>query len=221
LHTAVEHSLATVATTPAPACWVLSNHDRPRHVTRYGGGELGTRRARAAALLQLALPGVAYVYNGDELGMPDVDLPDEVLQDPIWERSGGTERGRDACRVPLPWSGDQPPYGFSTTADTWLPMPAGWGQLTAEAQAGDADSMLSLYRVALALRRSSPAFAGDGLEWLPAPADCLAFRRPGGLVCLVNLSGDAVPLPVGQVLLASEPISDGQVPADGAVWLQS
>ena len=111
---AVTHSLATVADTPAPACWVLSNHDRPRHVTRYGGGERGLRRARAAALLQLALPGAVYVYNGDELGMPDVDLPDEALQDPMWERSGRTERGRDACRVPVPWSGTEPAYGFST-----------------------------------------------------------------------------------------------------------
>ena len=109
-------SLAAVAGTPAPACWVLSNHDRPRHVTRYGGGDSGTRRARAAALLQLALPGAAYLYNGDELGLPDVDLPDEALQDPIWERSGHTERGRDACRIPLPWSGTEPPYGFSPAA---------------------------------------------------------------------------------------------------------
>ena len=117
LRDAVDDSLAAVAGTPAPACWVLSNHDRPRHVTRYGGGEVGTRRARAAALLQLALPGAAYLYNGDELGLPDVDLPDEALQDPIWERSGHTERGRDACRVPMPWSGSEPPYGFSRGAD--------------------------------------------------------------------------------------------------------
>src|SRR3712207_388991 len=216
---AVVHSLATVAGTPAPACWVLSNHDRPRHVTRYGGGELGTRRARAAALLQLALPGAAYLYNGDELGLPDVDLPDEVLQDPIWERSGHTERGRDACRVPMPWSGDEPAYGFSSTAATWLPMPPGWGELTVEAQTGDVDSMLSLYRVALALRRSSPAFDGAELRWLPAPDGCLAFRRPGGLVCLVNLSGAPVPLPEGGVLLTSAPVDDGKLPDDAAVWL--
>jgi alpha-glucosidase len=220
LRTAVDHSLATVAATPAPACWVLSNHDRPRHVTRYGGGELGTRRARAAALLQLALPGAAYVYNGDELGMPDVDLPDEVLQDPIWERSGHTERGRDACRVPLPWSGDEPPYGFSTAPDTWLPMPAGWGPLTAAAQATDDTSMLSLYRRALALRSSSPSFAGDSVQWLPAPTGCLAFRRAGGLVCFLNLSGAEVPVPEGRVLLASAPLDGGRLPDDAAVWLQ-
>jgi alpha-glucosidase len=216
---AIVHSLATVADTPAPACWVLSNHDVVRHVTRYGDGALGARRARAAALLQLALPGAAYLYNGDELGLPNVELPDEVLQDPVWERSGHTERGRDACRVPMPWSGTGPTYGFSSGPETWLPMPAGWEPLAAEAQSADPASMRSLYRMALALRSTSPAFAGEGLEWLPAPAGCLAFRRPGGLVCLLNLSGAPVPLPEGRVLLASAGIGDGTLPDDAAVWL--
>ena len=200
---------------------MLSNHDRPRHVTRYGGGALGTRRARAAALLQLALPGAAYVYNGDELGLPDVELPDSALQDPIWERSGHTVRGRDQCRIPLPWSGTEPSYGFSARRDTWLPMPEGWAGLTAQAQAADPASMQSLYRSALALRTSSPAFAGESLDWLPAPDGCLAFRRPGGLVCLVNLSGADVPLPEGQVLLASADLGGGSLPDDTAVWLQA
>jgi alpha-glucosidase len=221
LRDAVVHSLATVAATPAPACWVLSNHDRPRHVTRYGGGEVGLRRARAAALLQLALPGAAYVYNGDELGMPDVDLPDSALQDPIWERSGRTERGRDACRIPMPWSGSTPSYGFSAGAETWLPMPSGWGPLTAEAQAADATSIQSLYRAALELRATSPAFAGESLEWLPAPAGCLAFRRAGGLVCLLNLSDAPIPLPEGELLLASADTVGGELPVDAAVWLQA
>jgi alpha-glucosidase len=219
--TAIEHSLATVADTPAPACWVLSNHDVHRHVSRYGDGTVGLRRARAAALLQLALPGVAYLYNGDELGMPNVELPDAVLQDPVWERSGHTERGRDGCRVPMPWSGEASPYGFSTSAETWLPMPGSWAPLTAEAQTADDTSMLSLYRAALALRSSSSAFHGNGLTWVPAPAGCLAFRRPGGLVCLVNLSGGAVPLPEGRALLASAAIGDGTLPDDAAVWLQA
>ncbi|SFE30879.1 glycoside hydrolase family 13 protein [Blastococcus tunisiensis] len=221
LRAAVVDSLAAVAGTPAPACWVLSNHDRPRHVTRYGGGELGLRRARAAALLQLALPGAAYLYNGDELGMPDVDLPDAVLQDPIWERSGRTERGRDACRIPVPWSGSAPPYGFSSTPGTWLPMPDGWAGLTAEAQSADPGSMQSLYRTALGLRRGSGLFEGDGLEWLPSPDGCLAFRRPGGLACLVNLSAAAVPLPEGEVLLASDDVAGGTLPPDAAVWLRA
>jgi alpha-glucosidase len=216
---AVEQSLSTVAGTPAPACWVLSNHDVSRHVTRYGGDAVGLRRARAAALLQLALPGALFVYNGDELGLPDVDLPDEALQDPVWERSGRTHRGRDAARVPLPWAGSEPPYGFSTTPRTWLPMPPDWAGLTVEAQGADPGSMLSLYRAALALRTSSPAFGGPALEWVAAEDGCLAFRRPGGLVCLVNLSGGPVPLPEGRVLLASADTADGTLPGDAAVWL--
>jgi alpha-glucosidase len=221
LRGAIDGSLAAVAGTPAPACWVLSNHDRSRHVTRYGDGELGTRRARAAALLQLALPGAAYVYNGDELGLPDAFVPDEALQDPIWERSGHRVRGRDRCRIPLPWSGTEPPYGFTTGTATWLPMPAGWGPLTVEAESADDGSMLSLYRTALRLRRTSPAFDGESLEWLPAPGGCLAFRRPGGLVCLLNLSGADVPLPEGSVLLASADVDGGRLPPDAAVWLRA
>jgi alpha-glucosidase len=199
---------------------VLSNHDVRRHVSRYGGGETGERRARAAALLQLALPGAVYLYNGDELGLPNVDdLPESVLQDPVWERSGHTRRGRDGCRVPMPWSGDRPPFGFSSASSTWLPMPSAWRSLTVEAQDADPASMLSLYRAALRLRETSQAFEGESLQWLHGPADCLVFRRPGGLVCLVNLSEAPVPLPEGHVLLASAAVSDGTVPVDAAVWL--
>jgi alpha-glucosidase len=220
LRTAVEDSLETVAGTPAPACWVLSNHDVRRHVSRYGGGEVGLRRARAAALLQLALPGAVYLYNGDELGLPNVDdLPESVLQDPVWERSGRTRRGRDGCRIPMPWSEDEPPFGFSSSRETWLPVPESWRALSVEAEDADPQSMLSLYRSALRLRATSATFAGESLQWLHAPEGCLAFRRPGGLVCLVNLSDGPVPLPEGRVLLTTADVSAGRVPADAAVWL--
>src|SRR5205807_811017 len=115
LREAIEQSIEALAAVGAPPTWVLSNHDVPRHVTRYGGESLhaGTRRARAAALLMLALPGSAYIYQGDELGLPEVtDLPEDVLQDPTFARTGGADRGRDGARVPLPWSGDKPPFGF-------------------------------------------------------------------------------------------------------------
>jgi alpha-glucosidase len=119
----------------------------------------------------------------------------------------------------MPWSGSEPPFGFSTAERTWLPMPAGWGPLTVEAQSAEPGSMLSLYREALALRASSPAFGAPELTWLPAPEGCLAFRRPGGLVCLLNLSGGPVPLPEGHVLLASADTSGGLLPDDAGVWL--
>jgi alpha-glucosidase len=224
MRAAIDDSLATVAGTPAPACWLWSNHDIVRYVSRFGEGLVGERRGRAAALLMLALPGVAYLYNGDELGMPAVELPDEVLADPTWERSGHTVRGRDASRIPMPWEPGEPPYGFSppqsdgTPTQTWLPMPAGWSPLSVGAQRGVEGSMLELYRTGIALRRSRPEFGG-GLTWLDARAGCLSFRRDDGLVCVVNLTNAAVPLPEGEPILTSVPLVDGALPGDAAAWL--
>lgn len=220
---AVDDSIIAMAAVGAPTSWVLANHDVTRDVTRYGGGPVGRARARAAALLQLALPGVAYVYNGDELGLPNVDdLPEDVLQDPTWERSGHTDRGRDGCRIPLPWSGDVPPYGFSPDGTaTWLPQPADWAGLTAAAQRDDPTSTLSLYRSAMALRRAGTALSDDQMSWQDAPTDCLALRRPGDLLCLVNFGVDPAPMPAGEVLVASAPVTDGDLPGNAAVWLRT
>ena len=133
------------------------------------------------AMLMLALPGSVFIYNGEELGLPDVlDLPDEVLQDPTWERSGHTERGRDKCRVPIPWSGDAPPFGFSTTADTWLPMPAEWAALTVEKQGADPDSTLSFFQRALELRRKRAEFDGGDIDWQTAPRDAQNLHVQNG-----------------------------------------
>ena len=168
---AIVDSLAAMDSVGAPTTWVLSNHDVIRHTSRYSRGaddRTGRRRARAAALVQLALPGVAFVYYGDELALPNVELPDEALQDPVWERSGHQQRGRDGERVPMPWSGEKPPYGFSASAKTWLPAPDGWADLTVEAQLEDPDSTLSLYRRALELRHDHPASAARGSSGSPA-----------------------------------------------------
>jgi alpha-glucosidase len=214
---------------------VLANHDVTRTVTRYGREDtrfrfaakrfgtptdldLGLRRARAAALLSLALPGSVYLYQGEELGLPEVeDLPLASLQDPMHVRSGGTDPGRDGCRVPIPWSGTLPPYGFASDgAEPWLPQPAGWGPLTVAAQTGDPDSMLELYRAALGIRR---ARIGGGFDWLPSAPEVLAFRRADGFGCLVNLGEQPVPLPgAARPVLASGPLTDGGVPSDTAVW---
>ncbi|MGH3874449.1 MAG: glycoside hydrolase family 13 protein [Pseudonocardiaceae bacterium] len=219
---AIEHSLIAVQNSPAPATWTISNHDVVRPVTRYGGGAVGLRRARAMTLVQLALPGAAYVYNGDELGLPNVELPDWALQDPVWRRSGHTQRGRDGCRVPLPWEGNVAPYGFTDTPGSWLPMPGDWAGRTVAAQLEDPGSTLSLYRQALQLRREHKAFAGTEVLWYDAPPGCLAFLRNGsGLVCALNTSSVLVPLPSGQVLLTSGPLSytGDALPPDTAVWL--
>jgi alpha-glucosidase len=224
LRAAIDESLGALSSVGAPATWVLSNHDVRRHVTRYGGGELGNRRARAAALLMLALPGGAYVYQGEELGLPEViDLPDDVRQDPTFFRTGGKERGRDGCRVPMPWSGQAPPFGFGPPeAKPWLPQPPEWAALTAERQAADPDSMLALYRRALQLRRTFPALGAGTMEWLETSREVLAFRREPGFVCVVNLGDTPVALPrevdLHDVILASDALRDRRLPGATAVW---
>ncbi|MEU7179706.1 MULTISPECIES: glycoside hydrolase family 13 protein [Streptomyces] len=228
LRAAIDSSLDAMRPVGAPTTWVLSNHDVVRHRTRFGGG---LDRARAATLLMLALPGSAYVYQGEELGLPEVtDLPDEVRQDPSFFRASGQDGLRDGCRVPIPWTGDEPSYGFGT-GGSWLPQPAGWAALSVAAQTGDPDSTLELYRTALALRRAHPGLgAGDAVEWLAAPAGVLAFRRPGGLVCTVNTTDAPVRLPApGRPLLTSLPAdrqpaaTDGvfELPADTAIWWEA
>ena len=222
---AVDDTLAGLAAVGAPATWVLSNHDVVRHASRYGGGETGQRRARAAALLMLALPGGAYLYQGEELGLEEVwAIPDALRQDPNFVRTGGAERGRDGCRVPIPWSGAAPPFGFSppgAAKPPWLPQPADWARQTVEAEDRDPGSMLALYRTALALRREH---LGDGgLEWLDRGDEAvLCFRRtPGNVVCLVNTATSPVPLPSGELLLASAPLTaDGSLPGEAAAWLR-
>lgn len=220
---AIENSLEAVDSVQGVPTWTLSNHDVEREVSRYAEGateDVGRDRARAMVLVELALPGTVFLYNGSELGLPNVDLPDSALQDPVWERSGHTNRGRDGCRIPVPWTGDTPPYGFSDSADTWLPMPEGWADLTAEAQLEDVDSTLSLHRLAIELRRTRPEFAGEEVEWYGAPPGCLAFRRSvGRLVCALNTTDAPVGLPGGEVLLSSAPLVDGRLPANAAAWL--
>ncbi len=204
-----------------PATWVLSNHDVMRHRTRFGSLD----RARAATLLMLALPGVSYLYMGEELGLPEVEVPREAMQDPQWIRSNGTQPSRDGARVPMPWSGDRPPYGFSPPgATTWLPQPAGWQAMTVASQTGRTASTLELYRSALALRKADPAFADSGLRWLRSPAGVLRFERGAGerrLECWVNFSESAVPLPAGEVVLESSPeVRPEYISPDTAVWLR-
>ena len=215
---AIENSLAAAELADSPPTWTLSNHDVEREVSRYGDGAQGLSRARAMALVMLALPGAVFVYNGEELGLPNVDLPDDVLQDPVWERSGHTERGRDGCRVPLPWSGDTAPYGFSSAPETWLPMPTGWGPLTVDAQCADPESTLSLFRRAIELRRGRTVL-GRSVRWLPTAPDLLAFQCEDGLVCLLNAGSTTVDLPAGQVVLASGPLPGGRMPPATAAWL--
>jgi alpha-glucosidase len=232
LRAVIDHHIGMLEQVGASPTWVLSNHDTVRVVTRYGrvsgdrsGGThvdvgVGRRRARAAALLMLALPGAAYVYQGDELGLPEVDdLPDDARQDPIWRRSGGTIVGRDGCRVPLPWNEAGPGLGFSSVVP-WLRQPTDWAALAVTSQEHDASSMLSLYRTAIDLRRRHLTPSVHRLHWRDAGPGVLAFDRGEAFSCVVNLTGDEVRLVPGyEVLVASGPAEGKRVPTDTAVWL--
>jgi alpha-glucosidase len=243
----IDESLRVNEAVGAPTTWVLSNHDVVRHASLlglrdtgrspYGIGvddeqpdaALGLRRARAAALLTLALPGSAYLYQGEELGLPEhTTLDDDLRQDPTWERSGHTQRGRDGCRVPLAWTAGAPAFGFSPTGASWLPQPADWAELAADVQTGVPGSTLELYRAALRLRREHRLGSG-ALRWtdeVAAPPDGLAFANRDVQV-VVNLGRRPLPLPPGaRVLLASTELpgdlsgdAPPVLPGDCAAWL--
>jgi len=214
LRETIERTLEEFGAVGATATWVLENHDVTRVATRYGGGETGRRRARAAALLLLALPGTAFVYEGQELGLEEVDIPDELRQDPIFFRTQGERQGRDGCRVPIPWENGPPGFGF-TSGTPWLPIPDEWEGIAATAQEADAGSALELYRAALGARPRHESFA-----WLESPAETLAFAR-GDLTCLVNLSAHEVELPAGELVLASDPGAGDVLPPDTAAWVRT
>jgi alpha-glucosidase len=250
LRESISSMLAAYEPVGAPSTWVLSNHDVTRPVTRYGRADssfafatkrfgvptdlgLGTRRARAAALLVAALPGSLYLYQGDELGLPEVeDLPPTARQDPMHFRSHGVDPGRDGCRVPLPWSGGHPPFGFSPfdgrpSQQPWLPQPADWSALTVENQLADPGSMLSLYRAALGIRRSTAALGDGPFAWLELGPGVLAFHRGDGFASVTNLAPEPLVLPEHEDMLLSsvelDRTDDGRIllPTDSTAWLRT
>lgn len=244
LRDAVTMSLAASDSVGAPTTWVLSNHDVVRHASRLGlpvgakrpngigigdplpDAALGLCRARAATALMLALPGSSYLYQGEELGLPDsTDMPDEVRQDPTWARSGHTERGRDGCRVPMPWEADRPSYGFGPADQTWLPQPASYAGLAVDRQAGVPGTTLELYRALLAIRRAHGLGAGS-LSLLPGYSqDVVALVNESAagarVVVITNLGVEPVAVPGGALsLVSSGPLTpQGLVPTDTTVWL--
>jgi alpha-glucosidase len=246
--TSIERAFAEIGSTGATITWTLANHDVHRAVSRYGivvpaefpatldphlamvrpRGEvdvvLGERRSRAATMALLALPGSQYLYQGEELGLPEVlDLPDHARQDPSWKRTDGVDLGRDGCRVPLPWTPDPTSFGFSppnATAAPWLPQPAWFAKYAMSEQAADAASTLTLHRAALRIRRAEPGFAVEDFTWLDSTPDVMFFARGAGLACAVNFGEAPFELPGGcEVLLSSTPLAGTTVPTDTAVWL--
>jgi alpha-glucosidase len=138
-------------------------------------------------------------------------------------RSGGIDPGRDGCRVPLPWSDDRPPYGFSPAGSrrAWLDQPDGWAALTVAAESADPASMLSLYRDGLRLRRAEPELGDGELAWLPSASNVLAFTRGAQFACVVNFGPEPAELPSGATtLISSTELEGGHLPQDAAVWLR-
>jgi len=244
----IEESYRSNDAVGAPTTWVLSNHDVIRHATRLAilsegyrpngigaddpqpDAELGLRRARAATTMMLALPGGAYVYQGEELGLPEhTTMPDEWRQDPIFHRTKGTDEfalGRDGCRVPMPWTKEGPSAGFGPSERSWLPQPDAYAGLAVDQQQGVPGSTLTLYRDLLDYRRKH-RFGHGSLAWSPlTDATTLAFLNTSGdgtrtVLVVTNFGPDPVPLPEGDVIIASSPLTDdGAVPTDTTVWLR-
>jgi alpha-glucosidase len=228
--------------------WTLNNHDAQRSVTRYGRKDavtrgfqagaitnddapvdvaLGETRARAAVLVVMALPGCVYLYAGEELGLPEVlDLPDSARQDPVFFNTGGVTRGRDGCRIPLPWTADGAgSNGFSPATSTsapWLPLPDYWSRYSIDSQERDAASFLSLYRSAGGIRKLSADLRSDAFDWVDGEhADLILFRR-GNITVAANLTASPVALRTtpGTVLLTSswDHHDSHVVPANTTVW---
>jgi alpha-glucosidase len=200
----------------------------PGYSTQGGIGEddpqpdeaLGLRRARAATLLMLSLPGSAYLYQGEEFGLPEhTTLPDTVRQDPTWFRSRHEVRGRDGCRVPIPWEAGAPAYGFGPGGKSWLPQPVDWARFAADSERGVPGSTLSMYTEALRLRRTH-GLGGGTVAWNEA-TDAVDFRN-GPVRVITNFGKVPAPLPPGEVLLASGDLAaDGTLPPDTTAWLRA
>jgi alpha-glucosidase len=225
----IERTYAAVGPVNASPTWVLSNHDVVREVTRYGGGAQGLARSKAASLTMLALPGSAYVYQGQELGLPEVDVPVKDREDPAFFR--GTGPGRDGCRVPLPWSGTSRPYGFSPDGTKpWLPQPAAWRGLSVAAQEAKPTSTLNFFRAALAKRREVVGSLGTAVSFAGSPPGVLAFEREPGFVCVLNCSKRPIRLSsirprlapgLGDLVIASgkaKQLAAGVLPPDTSAW---
>jgi alpha-glucosidase len=235
----IRDNLALAGASGASSTWVFSNHDVVRHATRYAvaagtspaawlldGADpaledraLGLKRARAATLLALALPGSMYLYQGEELGLPEVvDIPDSEKQDPAFFRDKGSTPGRDGCRVPLPWSSNGPSFGFGRGA-AHLPQPAWFGDYAVDAEAEDPDSTLSFYRRALDLRHRLQR--DEAIDWMEHDDPVVSFRRTGNWASLTNFGAEPVPLPPGTVLIASAASDDPALLApDTTVWMR-
>ncbi|NCV98443.1 MAG: alpha-amylase [Actinobacteria bacterium] len=237
----VDESLFEFGAVGAPSTWVLSNHDVIRHVTRLSYKEIpkqgdgigpdypqpdeakGQRIGRAASAFMLGLPGSSYLYQGEELGLPEhTTLESEYRQDPTFFRTNGERVGRDGCRVPIPWEADAPAFGFSETGKSWLPQPQNYRGYSRDRQQGVAGSTLELYKRLLSLRKSNAL--GDGnLAWVESLCtdSTLAYMNNSVLV-VANFGLDSLALPEGELLVTTQhDLSiEGVLEHDQVAWIK-
>jgi alpha-glucosidase len=218
LYKCISDTLEMLGQVDAPATWALSNHDTPRVASRHGA-----KASRALALFVFALPGSCYIYNGQELGLPDAELADSDRQDPSFFRTKGVQKGRDGARVPMPWSGDKTPFGFSS-GSPWLPIPNEWSEFSVAKQNADSTSTLNLYRSALKFRKNNLVGLGE-IEWVDRGASGLISFARGEVAVYLNTSSATLQIPtVGTLVLGSDNevvLANGNLtlPAASAAWV--
>lgn len=240
LEKVIDESLKEFGSVGAPSTWVLSNHDVIRHATRLsydvipkqGDGigpdyeqpntARGLRRARAATAFMLGLPGGAYIYQGEELGLPEhTTLEGKYREDPTYFRTKGERVGRDGCRVPIPWESDKPAFGFSASGKSWLPQPQSYREYSRDLQVGVNGSTLELYKSMLKNRKGFAIGHGD-FSWSSehCTESSLGYVNSGVLV-LANFDGEDIPLPSGEILLSTQTdLSTGLLEFDQVVWIK-
>ena len=235
----VQDALELALKNKSSCTWTLSNHDQIRHATKMGlnsavdrrswmlsngtshplDAAAGTQNALAATLFILALPGSTYMYQGEELGLHEVtDIPASQIQDPQYLRNNKMDKGRDGCRVPLPWEKSGTSFGFGT-GGAHLPQPSWFADYSVEAEENDPNSALSIYRIALGLRKS--LITEEKIKWhKTGNSSVLHFSRPNGWHCITNFRGESYPMPKGEILLSSHPLTGSKIPAGTTVWLK-
>ena len=240
LVTAINESFEAFDAVGAPSTWVLNNHDVIRHASRFGGDygratasdgvganqpqpdpELGLKIAKGATLFMLGLPGASYLYQGEELGLPEhTTLEDGYRQDPTFARTNGQRVGRDGCRIPLPWEPEGNSSGFSESGQSWLPQPASYKDLARSLQEKDSGSTLSLYKAALSLRKQLGLGEGS-FDWLAGHLgpNALGYENSGVRV-IYNFGAEPIDLSAYQVLIASEPLSGNQLATNQCAWVK-
>jgi alpha-glucosidase len=240
LFDAINESFKAFDGVGAPSTWVLNNHDVIRHASRFGGdygratasdgigsnqtqpdNQLGLTTAKGATLFMLGLPGASYLYQGEELGLPEhTTLEDKFRQDPTFARTKGTRVGRDGCRVPLPWDQSSDSSGFSATGESWLPQPESYGELARSLQEKDASSTLSFYKQALAIRKQL-ALGEGSFAWVEGHTgpDSLAYEN-SGIRVIYNFGNEPIDLSKAEVLISSQSLTGGKLESNSCVWIR-